>query len=204
MTKNLKLIKVLFSNLEFRRYIIFAIISLLILNKLNAQIIERIPIENSLMKAIDWYIEGTTKYLNEIANEDNRITSNGIVAVEFLSQRDTILVVRDNENQITQVSYPRKYTFRITMFSEITARSPLPSYYFIRGKTPVIIFTGIEDFVKQNEDGLNNYKRTILSKAKGFRSISSIKAYLIEFSDSNPDEFKVKEIPNTIARYYPK
>jgi hypothetical protein len=186
------------------KYLVFGIISLLFFCKLDAQPQERIPIENSLMKAIDWYIDYTTKYLNEIADENNQITSNGIVAIEFLSQRDTIRVVRDNENQIIQVSYPRTYTFRITMFSEITARSPLPSYYFIRGKTPVIVFTGIEDFVKQNEEGLNNYKKIILSKAKGFRLISSIKAYLIEITDSNPDEFKVREVPNTIRRYYPK
>jgi hypothetical protein len=186
------------------KYVVFGIISLLFFCKLDAQPQERIPIENSLMKAIDWYIESTTKYLNEIADQNNRITSNGIIEIEYICQRDTIVVIRDNENKVIQVSYPRTFTFQITMISEILARSPLPSYYFVRRKTPVIIYTGIESFVKQSEDGLNNYKKIILNKAKGFRMISSIKAYLIEITDSNPDEFKVREVPNTINRYYPK
>ena len=190
---------------KIMKYLLFGIILLfLVSDKLDAQIIERTPIENSLMKAIDWYIEDTTNYLNQISNKNNQITNNGIVAIEFLGQRDTIKVVRDNGNQVIQVSYPRTFTFQITMISEILARSPLPSYYFIRGKHPVIIFSGIEDLIKQNEDGFNDYNRKILKKAKGFRMISSIKAYLIEITSSNPDEFKVKEIPNTVQRYQGK
>jgi hypothetical protein len=186
------------------KHLVFGIISLLAFNKLDAQPMERIPVENSLLKAIDWYIETTTKYLSEIANQNNQITNNGIIAIEFLSQSDTIMVVRGNENQVIQISYPRKFTFQITMVSEVLARSPLPSYYFVRGKSPVIIYTGIEHFIKQNEDGLNDYKKIILNKAKGFRMVSSIKAYLIEITDSKPDEFKVKEIPNTVNRYQSK
>ena len=186
------------------KYKIIGIISFFFFFKLDAQPQERIPLENSLMKAIDWYIENTTKYLNEIADQNNEITSNGIIEIELICQRDTIKVVRDNENEISQVSYPRTFTFHITMISENLAKNRIPSYYFVRGKFPVIIYSGIENFVKQNDEGLNNYRRIILNKARGFRIIPGIKAYLLEITNSGTDEFKVKEVPNTIHRYHSK
>lgn len=170
----------------------------------SAQIVERAPVDSSLLKAIDWYIESTSKCLSEIANENNRIISNGIVVVEFLNQRDTIEIIRDSLNRVKQVSYPRIYTFWISMFSMNLAKSHLPSYYFIRGKTPVIIYTGIEDFFKQDEEGFNKYKSQVLNPTKGFHLISFISTYLIEITNSKPNEFKVKEVPGTISRYYSK
>ncbi len=180
------------------------VIAFFSLSTANAQIVERAPVDGSLLKAIDWYIESTSKSLSENANENNRITNNGIVVVEFLSQRDTIQVVRDSLNQVKQVSYSRKYTFWISMFSMNLAKVRLPSYYFIRGKTPVIIYTGMEDFLKQDEAGFSKYKSQVLNEAKGFRLISFISTYLIEFTDSKPNEFKVKEVLGTISRYYNK
>lgn len=187
-----------------RKCLVLVAISFFFLLTASAQIVERAPVDGSLLKAIDWYIETTTKCLNEIANENNQITSNGIVVVEFLSQRDTIEIIPDSLNRVKQVSHPRIYTFWISMFSMNLAKVRLPSFYFIRGKTPVIIYTGLEDFLKQDEEGFRKYKSQVLDAYKGFHPISFISTYLIEFTDSKPNEFKVKEVPGTISRYYSK
>lgn len=184
--------------------LVIVVISFFFFLTANAQIVERTPVEGPLLMAVDWYIESTSKCLSEIANENNRIISNGIVVVEFLSQRDTIEIIRDSLNRVKQVSYPRIYTFWISMFSMNLAKVRLPSFYFIRGKTPVIIYTGLEDFLKQDEAGFHKYKSQVLNASKGFDLLSVISTYLIEFTDTKPNKFKVKEVQGTISRYYPK
>jgi len=151
--------------------------------------------DGQVQKAVDWYIEATTKRINLKANPKiSSLNEMGVVVMDFHKDADSAAVYNDPDSLVNVVQHFPQSHFRISIgFKEIVSHHP-PSYYFIRKGVLGIIYNGFEEFIefRPDTDFSRKYDGLVSSKPKVYTPESII--YIIKIDPRYKDGFQAKDV----------
>lgn len=146
--------------------------------------------EGSFRNSIEWYIETTTSYVNNLTPEIKIKSLNqlGVVALRFVNVSDSIRERKSKQlnGAVEFVHHPR-FQFEILIEAKHYVIKYPPSHYFVLNGVVICVYDGIERFIQFKEKDLEIFERQV--KQGKVVHIQAQKKYLITIDEALENGF---------------
>lgn len=162
----------------------------------NCQITKLSIKDGPFLNSIDWFIDSTTRYINNLPIEYKIkcLAEMGVVSIDFFNNTDSIEERKSTDlSESIEVIRHSRNQFIIYIQGKSSVTYTPPSYYFIHKGVCVTIYTGLERFIKYEEKSIKSLQ-AIVSKAEELKLINSLKTYFIKIDERYKDGFLAVEL----------